>query len=105
MERNMAAEWQGTKTEQAAGYQLLSRYRPEPMGIAMLWVMLFRAYEFHFGIPVLEAVKQLGFGGVESTIGFASPAASTGMCPPCWRFTCRRLLGCGSCAAAAIPGG
>lgn len=47
------------------GYQLLSRYRSELMGVAMLWVMLFHAYEFHFGIPVLDAVKQLGFGGVD----------------------------------------
>ena len=52
-------------TDQASGYQLLSRYRPELMGVAMLWVMLFHAYEFHFGIPVLDAVKALGFGGVD----------------------------------------
>lgn len=49
----------------AAGYSLLSRYRSELMGIAMLWVMLFHAYEFHFGVRALDAVKQLGFGGVD----------------------------------------
>lgn len=52
-------------TDRASGYQLLSRYRPELMGAAMLWVMLFHAYEFHFGVPLLDAVKALGFGGVD----------------------------------------
>lgn len=47
------------------GYQLLSAYRSELMGVAMLWVMLFHAYEFHFGVFALDAVKQLGFGGVD----------------------------------------
>ena len=51
--------------KRADGYQLLSQYRSELMGIAMLWVMLFHAYEFHFGVPALDAVKQLGFGGVD----------------------------------------
>lgn len=54
--------------KRADGYQLLSQYRSELMGIAMLWVMLFHAYEFHFGVPALDAVKQLGFGGVDMFI-------------------------------------
>lgn len=57
-----------TKTEQTTGYQLLSRYRSELMGIAMLWVMLFHAYEFHFGVGLLDAFKELGFGGVDMFI-------------------------------------
>lgn len=61
----MTTEQLRTKTEQTGGYQLLSRYRAELMGCAMLWVMLFHAYEFHFGVPVLDAVKELGFGGVD----------------------------------------
>ena len=56
------------KTERAGGYQLLSSYRSELMGIAMLWVMLFHAYEFHFGIGLLDSVKELGFGGVDMFI-------------------------------------
>lgn len=61
----MTIEQVRAKTEQAGGYQLLSRYRAELMGCAMLWVMLFHAYEFHFGVPALDAVKELGFGGVD----------------------------------------
>lgn len=57
-----------TTTEQVSGYQLLSRYRPELMGLAMLWVMLFHAYEFHFGVGLLDAFKELGFGGVDMFI-------------------------------------
>lgn len=61
----MMAGQTGVKPERAAGYRLLSRCRPELMGAAMLWVMLFHAYELHFGVPVLDAVKALGFGGVD----------------------------------------
>ena len=54
--------------EYPAGYALLSRYRSELMGLAMLWVMLFHAYEFHFGVGLLDAFKELGFGGVDMFI-------------------------------------
>ena len=46
-------------------YQNLSRYRSELMGLAMLWVMLFHAYEFHFYVPLLDALKGIGFAGVD----------------------------------------
>ena len=46
-------------------YSLLSRYRSELMGIAMLWVMLFHAYQLNLGNPVWNAAKAAGFGGVD----------------------------------------
>ncbi len=52
-------------TETAAGYQLLSRYRGELMGLAMLWVMFFHAYELQIDNPALNAFKWLGFSGVD----------------------------------------
>ena len=51
--------------EKATGYGRLSLYRSELMGAAMLWVMLFHAYPFRFGLPPLDAVKQAGFAGVD----------------------------------------
>lgn len=47
------------------GYPLLSRYRTELMGAAMLWVMLFHAFDLDMGLPVLELVRAAGFGGVD----------------------------------------
>lgn len=52
-------------TKKAKGYGLLSRRREELMGIAMLWVMLFHAYAFHFQVAALDTVKELGFSGVD----------------------------------------
>ena len=46
-------------------YQRLSRYRSELMGLAMLWVMLFHAYAFRFGVVPLDFIKQAGFAGVD----------------------------------------
>jgi len=46
-------------------YQNLSRYRSELMGLAILWVMLFHAYEFHFYILPLDTFKEFGFAGVD----------------------------------------
>lgn len=51
--------------EKVTGYGRLSLYRSELMGAAMLWVMLFHAYPFRFGLPPLDAVKQAGFAGVD----------------------------------------
>ena len=48
-----------------SAYQNLSRYRSELMGLAILWVMLFHAYEFHFFIRPLDAFKGIGFAGVD----------------------------------------
>ena len=46
-------------------YAVLSRYRPELMGFAMLWVMLFHAFDLFFGVPVLDFLRSAGFGGVD----------------------------------------
>jgi len=46
-------------------YLRLSRFRSELMGLAILWVMLFHAYEFHFNCLPLDAWKATGFAGVD----------------------------------------
>ena len=47
------------------GYRLLSRYRSELMGIAMLWVMGFHARDLDLGAGWLNLVRKAGFGGVD----------------------------------------
>lgn len=47
------------------GYQLLSRYRGELMGLAMLAVMLFHAYRLPLTALPLRALRQVGFAGVD----------------------------------------
>lgn len=44
---------------------LISRYRSELMGIAMLWVMLFHCFLVSIDQPLLKAVKEIGFCGVD----------------------------------------
>lgn len=46
-------------------YPYLSRYRSELMGLAILWVMLFHAYPFTFGVAALDSFKEHGFAGVD----------------------------------------
>ena len=46
-------------------YRILSKYRSELMGIAMLWVMFFHAGDLDMGHPLLEWVRAAGFGGVD----------------------------------------
>jgi len=46
-------------------YRVLSRYRGELMGVAMLWVMLFHSFDLDLGHVALQAVRRLGFGGVD----------------------------------------
>ncbi len=47
------------------GYSLLSKYRSELMGVAMLWVMLFHARDLDFGVEILNLFRGAGFGGVD----------------------------------------
>lgn len=54
------------------GYSVLSRYRSELMGVAMLWVMLFHAFDLDMGLPALELVRSAGFGGVDIFILLSS---------------------------------
>lgn len=49
----------------SSGYQLLSRYRGELMGLAMLAVMLFHAYQLPLTALPLRALRQMGFAGVD----------------------------------------
>ena len=46
-------------------WQAVSVCRSELMGVAMLWVMLFHAYQFHFHNPLLEVIKMFGYLGVD----------------------------------------
>ena len=46
-------------------YRILSKYRAELMGIAMLWVMFFHANDVDMGFPLLDWVRAAGFGGVD----------------------------------------
>jgi len=43
---------------------LISKYRTQLMGIAIIWVMLFHSGIF-FSSPVLMFIKKIGFGGVD----------------------------------------
>ena len=47
------------------GYSVLSKYRSELMGAAMLWVMLFHAFDLDLGLGSLNWLRSAGFGGVD----------------------------------------
>ena len=47
------------------GYSLLSKYRSELMGVAMLWVMCFHGWDLDFGSELINWVRGAGFGGVD----------------------------------------
>ena len=46
-------------------YRMLSKYRTELMGVAMLWVMFFHASDLNMGDPLAEWFRAAGFGGVD----------------------------------------
>lgn len=46
-------------------YRVLSKYRSELMGAAMLWVMLFHAFDLDLGFGILNYLRAAGFGGVD----------------------------------------
>lgn len=46
-------------------YSVLSKYRSELMGIAMLGVLFFHAAELDLVLPPLNLVRNMGFGGVD----------------------------------------
>lgn len=46
-------------------YSLLSKYRSELMGIAMIAVMLFHSWDLDLGLKPLNYLRALGFGGVD----------------------------------------
>lgn len=77
------------------GYGLLSRYRGELMGIAMLWVMLFHAYELDTGFLPLYLLRGTGAAGVDiflllSGMGICCSLTRRGAEPP-GRYLSRRL--------------
>lgn len=54
------------------GYRLLSKYRGELMGAAMLWVMLFHAADLDMCSGALELIRAAGFGGVDIFIALSA---------------------------------
>ncbi len=46
-------------------YSVLSKYRSELMGMAMIWVMLFHAWDLDLGLKLLGDIRAAGFGGVD----------------------------------------
>lgn len=46
-------------------YYVLSKYRSELMGVAMLWVIVFHAFDLDFGNAQLNFLRAAGFGGVD----------------------------------------
>ena len=54
------------------GYSVLSKYRSELMGAAMLWVMLFHAVDLEFGLAPLDWFRGAGFGGVDIFVVLSS---------------------------------
>lgn len=54
------------------GYNVLSKYRAELMGAAILWVMLFHAYDLDLGHWALNWLRGAGFGGVDIFILLSS---------------------------------
>lgn len=61
-------------------YGLLSKYRSELMGAAMLWVMLFHAFDLDLGWSVLNAVRAAGFGGVDIFIVLSAMGLTVSIC-------------------------
>lgn len=53
-------------------YSILSKYRTELMGVAILWVMLFHSFDLNMGLPVLAWLRSAGFGGVDIFILLSS---------------------------------
>ena len=53
-------------------YSVLSKYRTELMGVAILWVMLFHSFDLDMGLPILEWIRAAGFGGVDIFILLSS---------------------------------
>ena len=83
-------------TEQSrGGYELLSRYRGELMGIAMLYVMLFHAYELNVEFLPFKLFRAMGFSGVDiflllSGMGICCSLTRRGQ-EPYGRYLGRRL--------------
>ncbi len=104
-----------------SGYGLLSQYRGELMGLAMLWIMLFHAYELRFGVLLLDGLKAAGFAGVDIFLLLSgtglyvslSKTISVDNCPSTtdtgWPVSCQPIgwwwesTACGYALTAASP--
>lgn len=74
-------------------YQFLSKYRSELMGCAMLWVMLFHAFDLDLGFAPLNIFRALGFGGVDIFIVLSAMGLVMSLekrVPPYEQFMARR---------------
>lgn len=47
------------------GYSVLSKYRSELMGLAMLWILFYHTWGLQVGSGFLSLIKSTGFGGVD----------------------------------------
>ena len=61
-------------------YSVLSRYRAELMGLAMLWVMLYHAWFLDFGVGPLNWLRKAGFGGVDIFILLSAMGLTMSLC-------------------------
>lgn len=61
-------------------YSVLSKYRTELMGLAMLWVMLFHAWGLDFGVRPLNFIREIGFGGVDIFILLSAMGLVMSLC-------------------------
>lgn len=76
-------------------YRLLSQYRSELMGAAMLWIMLFHAHDLDTGSPILKAIRGAGFGGVDIFILLSAMGLVVSLArhrQPYPQFMARRIL-------------
>lgn len=77
-------------------YQLLSTYRAELMGAAMLWVMLFHADDLSLPHPALDLIRQFGYLGVDIFLFLSGLGLSMSLCrrrrEPLHRYIKNRLL-------------
>lgn len=54
-----------TRNANESGYGILSQYRSQLMGIALLWIMLFHSYSLSFDFAPLDGIKAFGYLGVD----------------------------------------
>lgn len=68
------------KQHKPLSYQLLSTYRAELMGIAVLWIMLFHAYSLSLPNSILDFIKQFGYLGVDIFIFLSGLGLAVSLC-------------------------
>lgn len=76
-------------------WTLLSKYRGELMGVAMLWVMLFHAWALDFPWLPLNGLRAIGFGGVDIFILLSAMGLTCSLVKKSvgyWPYLKRRLL-------------